>query len=62
MELGRLAVYHSLLPPGIDLHLVGMNTSQLLASNLDVLLNGLTKPEQDAYRVVMERWVDHLVC
>ncbi|CAG9769557.1 unnamed protein product [Ceutorhynchus assimilis] len=52
VELGKLAVYHGLQNESTDTVLVGMNNTKLLAYNLDVLRNGLTKHEENVYEEV----------
>ncbi|KAJ8966495.1 hypothetical protein NQ317_005850 [Molorchus minor] len=54
VELGKLAVYHTLQQKGPDTVLIGMNKRNVLEYNLDVLYNGLTQKEHEAYTEVMK--------
>ncbi|KAJ8920751.1 hypothetical protein NQ315_004891 [Exocentrus adspersus] len=54
VELGKLAVYHSLQQKGPGTVLVGMNTVKLLDYNFNVLLNGLSPKEMEVYEHVMK--------
>lgn len=54
VELGKLAVYHTLQQPGPDTVLIGMNNRQILNYNLDVLYNGISPKEHEVYNDVMK--------
>lgn len=54
MELGKLAVYHSLQQVGPDTVLVGMNSTKLLDYNFNVVLNGLSQKEREVYENVLK--------
>lgn len=54
VELGKLAVYHTLQQPGPDTVLIGMNNRTLLKYNLDVLHNGLSAKEHEVYKGAMK--------
>ncbi|KAJ8954404.1 hypothetical protein NQ318_011078 [Aromia moschata] len=54
VELGKLAVYYTLQQEGPDTVLVGMNSVKYLTYNLDVVYNGLSRKEKDAYEEVLK--------
>ncbi|VEN58225.1 unnamed protein product [Callosobruchus maculatus] len=54
VELGKLALYHSLQQQGPASVLVGMKDRQILDYNLKVVHDGLTSDEQAAYNHVMK--------
>ncbi|XP_018574593.1 L-galactose dehydrogenase-like isoform X2 [Anoplophora glabripennis] len=60
VELGKLAVYHSLQQDGPDTVLVGMNSTKLLDYNLNVLLEGLSEKEKEMYHHVMKIFTTEL--
>ncbi|XP_033149503.1 L-galactose dehydrogenase isoform X2 [Drosophila busckii] len=47
VELGKLALYHTIQLSGATTFLIGMQTRSLLAMNLDVFYNGLNGKEQE---------------
>ncbi|XP_056643653.1 uncharacterized protein LOC130449711 [Diorhabda sublineata] len=53
VELGKLAVHHSLQEEDTETILIGMNTTKLVDMNLDVFYNGLTEKEQTVYKQVI---------
>lgn len=53
MELGKLAVWHSLQQPGPDTTLIGMDSIQIVNYNLEVLHYGLSVKELELYEQVM---------
>lgn len=55
MELGRLALYHSLNQPGISTCLVGMNDIDTLHTNLNILNTGLSDTEREVLQEIQER-------
>ncbi|XP_013102207.2 uncharacterized protein LOC106083615 isoform X1 [Stomoxys calcitrans] len=54
VELGKLAMYHFLRLDGPATFLVGMQTCQLLATNLDAFYNGLSKKEQEVLQLLKD--------
>ncbi|CAG9855904.1 unnamed protein product [Phyllotreta striolata] len=54
VELGKLAIFYSLQQEGPETVLIGMNTSNLVHDNLDVLINGLNKKEMELYEEVLK--------
>lgn len=55
MELGRLAIYHTLLNSEVENCLVGFNTMEQLHSNLDTLLNKLSEKEEDVLKHIKQK-------
>lgn len=55
VELGKLALYHSINQPGSDTYLVGMNEPTILQMNLELLWNGLSESEQKIYEELKEK-------
>nr|CAD7464156.1 unnamed protein product [Timema tahoe] len=60
VELGKLAVYHSLKKDGVAMHVVGMNTMDLLNSNLNIVYNGITAHEKRVLEHVKEKFFSRL--
>ncbi|XP_067006585.1 uncharacterized protein [Anabrus simplex] len=56
VELGRLAMYHTLAQKGPAMHLVGMNNRELVRSNLDILQNGINDLEKQTLQEVKTRF------
>lgn len=54
IELGKLAMYHSMQLAGPATFLIGMQTRQLLDINLEALYTGLTKKEQEVLQLLKE--------
>ncbi|KAM7364700.1 uncharacterized protein ACRADG_001084 [Cochliomyia hominivorax] len=52
IELGKLAMYHTLQLEGPATFLIGMQTRQLLQLNLEAFYNGLTKKEQEVLQLL----------
>lgn len=57
MELGRLALYHSLNQSGSCTCLVGFNDPDILQCNLNVLWNGLNEVEIDTLEYIKKKYV-----
>ena len=55
MELGRLATYYLFKTEGSHSQLIGMNTEEVLRSNLDVLYNGISDHEKRVMNYLQER-------
>ncbi|XP_069690833.1 uncharacterized protein [Periplaneta americana] len=58
VELGRLAMHYAISQPGTDTHLVGMNSVELLRSNIDILRNGLSDQEKQILQEVKTKYLD----
>ncbi|XP_073989977.1 uncharacterized protein isoform X2 [Rhodnius prolixus] len=56
VELGRLAIYHTLLNSEVENCLVGFNTMEQLHSNLDTLLNKLSEKEEDVLKHIKQKY------
>ncbi|XP_067005452.2 uncharacterized protein [Anabrus simplex] len=56
VELGRLAMYHTLSQHGPAMHLVGMNNQEIVQSNLDILQNGINDLEKQTLQEVKTRF------
>lgn len=54
VELGRLAVYHTLQSPITETLLIGMNSLSILHMNLDLVFNGLTSKEESVLQYIKE--------
>ncbi|XP_050316145.1 uncharacterized protein LOC126750547 [Anthonomus grandis grandis] len=54
VELGKLAVWHSLQQEGPDTTLVGMDSVQIVECNLEVLHKGLNSKEKKIYEEVLK--------
>ncbi|KAJ3656567.1 hypothetical protein Zmor_015637 [Zophobas morio] len=52
VEIGRLALYYALAQEGPHTILVGMNNTDILNINMDVMYNGLTDKEKKVYEHV----------
>ena len=57
IELGKLAMYHSLQLAGVGTFLTGMQTRKLLNINLNALFNGLSHQEQELLQVLKTTYV-----
>lgn len=55
VELGRLAVHHTMSVAGPATHLLGMNALQVLDDNLDVFLNGISAKEKQVLDEINEK-------
>ncbi|KAL1506190.1 hypothetical protein ABEB36_005596 [Hypothenemus hampei] len=60
VELGKLAVWHSLQQPGPDTTLIGIDSVEVVNYNLEVLHNGLTTHEKVLYEDVLEIFKNNL--
>nr|CAD7416430.1 unnamed protein product [Timema poppensis] len=60
VELGKLAVYHSLNKNGVAMHVIGMKTMDLLNSNLNIVHNGLTTQEKLVLEHIKEKFFSRL--
>lgn len=60
VELARLAMHHALTREGQATHVVGMNSSRVLHSNLHILRDGLTAAEREVLRDVREKFFAEL--
>ena len=56
MEIGRLALYYALAQEGPHTILVGMNNTDILNINMDVMYNGLTDKEKKVYEHVKNKY------
>ncbi|XP_077302274.1 uncharacterized protein LOC143922816 isoform X2 [Arctopsyche grandis] len=56
VELGRLAIWHSMNQKGAATHVIGVNNRHLLQANLSVLYNGLSKKEIDVLEYVNKEY------
>lgn len=54
VELGKLAMYHCMQLNGVTTFLTGMQTRSLLEMNLSACFSGLTKKEQEVYKLLKE--------
>ncbi|XP_052891930.1 uncharacterized protein LOC128299851 [Anopheles moucheti] len=55
IELGKLAMHHSIELPGPATFLAGMQTTELVNINLDAYFNGLSKKEAEVLAYLRER-------
>ncbi|KAJ9573803.1 hypothetical protein L9F63_008840 [Diploptera punctata] len=60
VELARLALNYTFQQPGYATHLIGMNCKEVLHSNLDLLLNGVTEKETDVLQHVQKKYLDKI--
>ncbi|XP_049796554.1 uncharacterized protein LOC126213029 [Schistocerca nitens] len=60
VELARLAMHHALTREGQATHVVGINSTQILRSNLQILRDGLTSTEQEVLRDVQKKFFAQL--
>lgn len=54
VELGKLSVWHNLATPEIHTTLLGFGNLKVLQINLSLILDGLTKEEEEMYRELQE--------
>lgn len=55
VELGKLAIWHSLQNADVDTNLVGIQNTKQLQMNLDVMLNGITEKEKALLQEIQEK-------
>lgn len=55
MELGKLAIWHSMQYADVDTNLVGIQNTKQLQMNLDVMQNGITEKEKTALQEIQEK-------
>lgn len=55
VELGKLAVWHSLQYDDVTTNLVGMQSLKLINTNLDILINGITEIEKQVLSEIKEK-------
>lgn len=60
VELGRLAQHYTMAQPGIATNLVGMNSQEVLRSNLDNLNNGLSDLEMQVLQEINTQFFDKI--
>ncbi|KDR24485.1 L-galactose dehydrogenase-like isoform X2 [Zootermopsis nevadensis] len=60
VELARLALHYTMGQPGIATHLVGMNSREILNSNLDILNNGLSDLEKTVLQEINTQFFDKI--
>jgi len=60
VELGRLAQHYTMAQPGMATHLVGMNTREVLRSNLDISNNGLSDLEKQVLQEISTQFFDKI--
>jgi len=56
VELGKLAMYYAAQYQDTDICLVGMATPELLATNLDAVVNGLNDKEKELLKILKEKY------
>ncbi|XP_049843899.1 uncharacterized protein LOC126295443 [Schistocerca gregaria] len=56
VELARLAMHHALTREGQATHVVGINSTEILRSNLQILRDGLTSTEQEVLRDIRQKF------
>ncbi|XP_012271118.1 L-galactose dehydrogenase [Orussus abietinus] len=61
VELGKLALWHSLQCNDIATNLVGMQTQQQLNMNLDLYRNGITDEEKNILHEIQEKYLSKVV-
>jgi aryl-alcohol dehydrogenase-like predicted oxidoreductase len=57
VELAQLAQYYTMTRPEIATHLVGMNSQEVLRSNLDILNNGLSTLQKQVLQEISTQYV-----
>ncbi|XP_011684975.1 PREDICTED: L-galactose dehydrogenase-like isoform X2 [Wasmannia auropunctata] len=57
VELGKLAVWHSMRCADVDTNLVGIQSTKQLQMNLDVARNGITEKEKALLREIQEKFL-----
>jgi len=57
VELCKLAIWHSLQYTDVDTNLIGIQTTEQLYMNLDVLRNGITEKEKALLQEIQEKQV-----
>lgn len=55
MELGKLAIWHSMQCADVDTNLVGIQNTKQLQMNLDVMRNGITEKEKAVLQEIQEK-------
>lgn len=55
MELGKLAIWHSMQYADIDTNLVGIQNTKQLQMNLDVMQNDITEKEKALLQEIQEK-------
>jgi len=55
VELGKLAIWHSMQYADVDTNLVGIQNTKQLQMNLDVTRNGITEKEKALLREIQEK-------
>jgi len=57
VELGKLAIWHSMQYTDVDTNLVGIQTTKQLQMNLDVMRNGITEKEKAVLQEIKEKFL-----
>lgn len=60
VELAQLAQHYTMAQPGIATHLVGMNSQEVLRSNLDILNNGLSALQKQVLQEINTQFFDKI--
>lgn len=55
VELGKLAIWHSMQYTDMDTTLVGIQNTKQLQMNLDVMRNGITEKEKTVLQEIQEK-------
>ncbi|XP_071560365.1 uncharacterized protein [Temnothorax nylanderi] len=57
VELGKLAIWHSMQYTDIDTNLIGIQNTKQLKMNLDVMRNGITEKEKALLQEIQEKFL-----
>ncbi|XP_038049403.1 uncharacterized protein LOC119723011 [Patiria miniata] len=57
VDISKLAVFYSILQNAPDVHLIGMETEEVVESNVEIATGSLTRVEQETLEYVIERFL-----